>query len=616
MTPEETLAHQTATYRYAGALVDELAHAGVRHACVCPGSRSTPLAYTLAAHPDIKTWVHVDERSGSFFALGLAKALREPVVLVCTSGTAAANFLPAVVEARYGRVLLIVLTADRPAELRDNGAPQAIDQLHLYGRHAKWFVEMALPEDSDAARRYARATAARAAATAREGPAGPVHLNMPFREPLTPPLSRVAGVGDDHDIGIGKARRGQQGGVEVACGVRRARHEDLALLIEDLVTEPVGLRGLIVCGPQSDPSFAPAVVRLAKALGYPVLADPLSGVRSGHHDRGLVCDTYDAMLRTLTDGHTTELIPDVVLRFGAIPTSKALLAFLSRARYQVLVDGDGGWQDPSASVDRIIHTDAALLCTELAASIEQAPTYTPEAREPVYVPNREWTEKWHTADRRAAGAIAAYLAHLGEPFEGKVLAELAWLLPDGATLYAGNSMPVRDLDTFYPAVDRRVRFLCNRGANGIDGVVSSALGTAASRPDANGDGPLVLVIGDLSFYHDLNGLLAAKRYPIDATIILLNNDGGGIFSFLPQAANPERFEELFGTPIGLGFKPIVEAYGCGFERVESWPEFRRAVGASLTAPGVQVIELRTNRERNVALHREVWRRVAEAVWPE
>ncbi len=592
MTPEETLAHQKATYTYVGALVDELAHAGVRHACICPGSRSTPLAYTLAAHPAIETWIHVDERSGSFFALGLAKALCEPVILVCTSGTAAANFLPAVVEARYGRVPLIVLTADRPHELRDNGAPQAIDQTHLYGRNAKWFVDMALPEGSDAALRYVRATAARAAATALEGPAGPVHINMPFREPLTLPAEGVNG-----NL---YARRDSQPYITVADAPRVPSPQIVAGVAHDLLVRP---HGAIVCGPQPDPRLAAAVAELAAALDYPIFADPLSGVRCGPHDRSHVLDCYDALLR---DERTARLPLQAVLRFGAMPASKALAAFMQGADRQILVDGGGGWPDPSARADTVVHADPVTLC---AALVERIRLRGHDHRNDT----ERWTTHWRTTNQRAYEAMDAYLDELDESFEGKVFAELAGLLPDNATLYTGNSMPVRDLDTFYPGGERRVRFLCNRGANGIDGVVSSALGAAAAKSQ---DGPLVLVIGDLSFYHDLNGLLAAKRYPIDATIVLLNNDGGGIFSFLPQAANPERFEELFGTPIGVDFKPIVEAYGCGFARVATWDEFRATVGASIAAPGLQVVELRTDRDRNVALHREVWQRVAEAVWRE
>src|SRR5919202_1625111 len=629
MMAGDTRPASAATYAYAGALIDALAHAGVRHACICPGSRSTPLALCLAEHDAISRWVHVDERSAAFFALGLAKASGTPVALVCTSGTAAANFLPAIVEARYGRVPLLVLTADRPPELRDNGAPQAIDQIHLYGANVKWFVEMPPPDAAEPALRYVRATAARAAVTAIEGPAGPVHLNLPFREPLTPP----AGYGHHEDM---ETRRGD-GAVMGSAGVTSASHavmdiwaprvavgprcayaSDVRTLAENLIAdfmEPSrGRHGLIVCGPQDDAELPHAVTRLAALLAYPILADPLSGVRCGAHthNRGLVCDAYDALLRALPAERDGAFVPDVVLRFGAIPTSKALLTFLSKARQQILVDGDGGWRDPACGATTVVHADATALCENLVAVLERdlrdARTLTRER-------NAAWLGRWHMADRCTRAAIDRYCARLEEPFEGKVFAELAALLPDGATLYAGNSMPVRDLDTFFPATAHTVRFLANRGTNGIDGVVSSALGTAAALQGPGGPAaPLVLVIGDLSFYHDLNGMLAVRRYGLDATIVLLNNDGGGIFSFLPQAASADHFEELFGTPTGLDFRPAVEMYGCGFERVETWPDFRAAVAMSLASPGVQAIELRTDRARNVELHRRVWAAVAEAVW--
>ena len=596
-------AHAEATYAYVGALVEELARAGVRHACICPGSRSTPLAFALAAHPSITPWVHIDERSSSFFALGLAKASGTPVVLVCTSGTAAAEFLPAVVEARYGRVPLVVLTADRPPELRDNGAPQAIDQLRLYGTNVKWFVEMALPEASERVLRYARTTAARAVATAVDGPAGPVHLNLPFREPLTPPADffrRVATrTARERDY---TARFEGRPYIGVVAGTRTAPREELEALARELGKT---LRGVIVCGPGAGDGdgVAAGIVALSETLGYPVLADPLSGLRCGPRGHEAVLDAYDALLR---DERAEVLTPDVTLRIGAAPTSKALSTVLRLAERQILVDAAGEWRDPTARVDTIVRADAGPLCAAIVDVVERE-------RDRYNLPalDDSWLDTWRDADRRARGALRTYLEGLDEPFEGKVFAELADLLPDGATLYVGNSMPVRDLDTFFRGNERAIRFLCNRGANGIDGVVSSALGAAA-----RGDGPLVLVIGDLSFYHDLNGLLAAKRYPINATIVLLNNDGGGIFSFLPQAGVTDagRFEQLFGTPTGLDFELAARMYGCGYERVETWAAFRAALAGSLAAPGVRVLELRTDRARNVELHRACWTAVSEAVW--
>lgn len=585
--------YQAALAAYVGAFVDELARAGVRHACFAPGSRSTPLVLSLAREPRIRLWDHLDERSASFFALGLAKALREPVAVVCTSGTAAANFLPAVVEAHYSQVPLLVLTADRPPELRDVGASQAIDQLRLYGPYAKWFAEVALPEATPLLLRYARALAARAVATAREAPAGPVHLNFPFREPLIPLAAEPPDVSGPEAL----ARLGRPEGVPFTRVLAEPKQPGVAV-VRELAGLLAGLpRGVIVAGPQPDEALAPALARLAATLGYPILTDPLSQVRCGLHDRALVVDAYDAFLRDPEIAGA--LSPQVVLRFGAIPTSKPLLLYLERhaAAQQIVVD-PAGWPDPLHLASHVVHADPAALAEALATQLAGT-----RCR-----PDPGWGELWRAIDMRARATIREEVERIEEPFEGRVFAELAALLPDGATLFAGNSMPVRDLDTFFPSSGRRIRFLANRGANGIDGVVSTALGAAAALP-----APLALVIGDLSFYHDMNGLLAARRHGLRATIVLLNNDGGGIFSFLPQAEHGEQFERLFGTPHGLDFRHAAALYGLAFTRVESWPAFREAVQASLAGDDVSVIEVPTERARNVELHRRIWPAVAQAV---
>jgi 2-succinyl-5-enolpyruvyl-6-hydroxy-3-cyclohexene-1-carboxylate synthase len=584
-----TVDHGIRNFALAGAFVDELARAGVRHACVCPGSRSTPLAIKLACQPALRVWVHVDERSCGFFALGMARALGEPVALLCSSGTAAANFLPAVVEAHHARVPLVVLTADRPPEVRDFGAAQTIDQVRLYGGHVKWFVDMPVPEATEDLFRHARAVAGRAAATALARPAGPVHLNFPFREPLLPSPVSVEVVSVLEPI----AREGRPRDFPYVTASRAERPPDpdvVAVLAADLAATP---RGLIICGPQDDPDLAEAVVGLAAAVGYPTLADPLSQVRCGRHDRALIVDSYDAFLRD--EAVCRELAPDVVLRFGAPPTSKPLLQYLQRfpGGRHVLVDEDGGWRDPMLLASDVVHADPRLACDALAEAVV--------ARRRVAA-SGEWSRTWPAIGGLSRTAIADQVGAEVEAFEGRVFAELADLLPDGSTLFAGNSMPVRDLDAFFPGVDRAIRFVANRGANGIDGVVSSALGVAAVTPT-----PLVLVIGDLSFYHDLNGLLAAKKHGLRATIVVLNNDGGGIFSFLPQATyvDPDTFEELFGTPIGLDVEAAARLYGAVFARPTTWPMFREAVAAGIAGDGLTVVEIVTDRRQNVAQHRAV-----------
>ncbi len=577
-----------------GAFVDELARSGVANACICPGSRSTPLALLLRKHPAIKVWTHLDERSAAFFALGMAKALREPVAVVSTSGTAAVNLAPAVVEAYYARVPLLVLTADRPPELRGVGANQTIDQIRLYGSHVRWFVEMMLPEASEEAVRYARSVACRAVATSRPDDAGPVHINFPFREPLipvgeSPPPSRDGVTAADW--------RAPYVGVEQAA--RRPDPAGLAPLAAELRDMR---RGLIVCGPQDDSRFPEAVVRLAEELGFPLLADPLSQVRCGPHHGPLVIDSYDAFLRD--EEAAQALAPEVILRFGATPVSKPLLLYLQRhARSrQVLINGDDGWSDPSLIASDVLHAQPRSLCQALLGALSSS-----ARRRGADTPS-EWAGRWQRTAQRARDALRSRLGEEPGLSEPGVFAELAELLPAGASLFAGNSMPVRDLDTFFPGGVRFVRFLANRGASGIDGVVSSALGASAVSPD-----PLVLVIGDLSFYHDMNGLLAARRHNLQATIVLLHTDGGGIFSFLPQSADPEHFEELFGTPHGLDFRPAAEMYGLPYHRVDSWEGFLDAVRQSMGSPGVGLVEVRTDRRANARLHRELWNEVSRAV---
>ena len=582
-------------HRFVSAFVEELARSGIAHVCICPGSRSTPLALLLRGHPAIRVWTHLDERSAAFFALGMAKALRQPVAVLSTSGTAAVNFAPAVVEAYYARVPLIALTADRPPELRGVGANQTIDQVGLYGSHAKWSVDMPLPEASTEALRYARTVASRAAASAQADPAGPVQINFPFREPLIPiaPGPLTNGNGASAPAGEGTPS------MSVAQPAQQPDRTEVAALARDLATAE---RGLIVCGPQDDQGFPQAVARLAEELGYPLLADPLSQVRCGPHHNSLVIDSYDAFLRD--EETSAALTPDVVLRFGAMPVSRALPLYLQRHTgcRQIVIDGGGRRNDASLTASETLHADPRSFCDALLEALP-APASSRNGQS-----SSEWAGRWQRTAQQAGDALRRGLADKPGLSEPGVFAQLAERLPDGATLFAGNSMPVRDLDTSFPGGTRQVRFLANRGASGIDGVVSTALGASAA-----GAGPLVLVIGDLSFYHDMNGLLAARRHDLNATIVLVNNDGGGIFSFLPQANEAEHFEELFGTPHGLDFRPAAEMYGLAYRHVESWEEFRSAIDESIGSPGVGLVEVRTERRANVRLHQELWDAVSEAV---
>ena len=590
------------TYAYVCAFVDELQRSRVHNVITCPGSRSTPLAMAFAANPAVRIWMHVDERSAAFFALGMAKRLEQPVALLCTSGTAAANFLPAIVEANLTHIPLIVLTADRPYELRDCGAPQTIDQNRLYGTHVKWFVDIALPEATNAALRYIRTIANRAVARAQAIPVAPVHLNMPFREPLVPePLAdQVLPLLSTRDAFAWQGRPDALPYVEVDnAALPSIAQASMQRLTSVLSTKR---RGLIIVGANRDRALIEPLLQLAQHLGYPILADPLSQFRSGPHKRDAVLTSYDAFLRI--DAFVEQMEPEVVLRFGPMPTAKSLLLYLKHYAHcpQIVIDAQGGWDEPTQLASAMVHADPVALCQDLLVALPA-----------IALQHKMWLSIWQRADYVTRQALYAAMQDFSPLFEGRVFVELTELLPSNSTLFVGNSMPVRDMDTFFWGNERCIRVLGNRGANGIDGIISSALGvSAASLKDEH----TVLAIGDLSFFHDLNGLLAARLHALNITIVLVNNDGGGIFSFLPQSAYPQHFEQLFGTPTGLDFQPVVQMYGGHFQRIHDWHAFRRAIEQSFQAGGLHVIEVRTERQSNVVMHRQLWQVVENALQAE
>ncbi|HEU5431517.1 MAG TPA: 2-succinyl-5-enolpyruvyl-6-hydroxy-3-cyclohexene-1-carboxylic-acid synthase, partial [Thermomicrobiales bacterium] len=381
----------------ARAFVGSLARSGLRHAVVCPGSRSTPVALALAERPDLRLWIHVDERSAAFFSLGMAKALAEPVAMLCSSGTAAANFAPAIVEADLSRVPLVALTADRPPELRDVGAAQTVDQIRLYGDAVRLFVDLPVPTGDDALRRHAELVAARAMTTAREAPAGPVHVNLPFREPLLPlRLDSIEERGASVSSGpVARPRRIEP------------RDEDLDSVVCAIAASE---RGVIICGPLDSPALAPAVARLAAASGFPILADPLSQVRCGRHDRRLVIDRYDAFLRD--DAVAQSLAPDLVLRFGAMPTSKALTRFLDRfpGERHILVDDGSPWRDPIGRASDVVRGAPPLTADRLASVIADRAVPAAVA----------WGAEWRAVNAAASAAIDDALSQQDLPFESGV----------------------------------------------------------------------------------------------------------------------------------------------------------------------------------------------------
>ena len=571
------------------ALLQSLHQNGVRHFVIAPGSRNTPItiAATSPGSP-FKVWLHLDERSAGYFALGIARQTGEPVAVTCTSGTAVANLLPAAVEARLSRVPLIFVTADRPPEARDIGASQTVDQVGIFSGHVKWAVDLPVADASaiEDLERYAAATGARAAAVACEAPAGPVHLNLPLREPLVDADSETLAF----DLGTPEMLRA------VAAPARPTPAE-----LARVANAVSGRRGVIICGPESLGLPAGAIASLAAVLGWPIIADPLSGMRAGHHALTAVIDRADILARE--PAFTGPATPEVTIRFGAQPTSKPLNQWLATlaVTQQIVVDpavaAGGGWRDPDLRSALAVAADPGAFCSALLESLDARSTARPE-----------WLALWVDANAAARAALDEAVAALTEPFEGQVVLDLAGALSEGSTLVAGNSMPVRDIDSFFPNIDRAVRIVGTRGASGIDGVISGAAGAAAAA-----EGPVALMIGDLSFLHDVNGLWPLRRHDLSLTVVLVNNDGGGIFSFLPQRTSmPARFEEWWGTPHGLDLSHAVALHG-GRHALLERDGASAAIGDALQRPGLDVLELRTDRDRNVALHREVWAKATEAV---
>jgi 2-succinyl-5-enolpyruvyl-6-hydroxy-3-cyclohexene-1-carboxylate synthase len=592
----------TDMYTLLRAFVDELTRCGMRAACTSPGSRSAPLVLSLAREPRLRCYSHIDERCAGFFALGLAKASGLPVAVACTSGTAAAELLAAAVEAREARVPLLLLTADRPAELRENGAGQAIDQLKLYGSAAKWFFEVDVHDGGTEQLHWMRTLACRAYWTTLEGRPGAVHLNFPLREPL---------VSEDELPEDMSARR------DGAPYVRRSSPTPAGDAPgPQLLSLVAGARrGVLIAGRHERATpLGEVAAEFARVASWPLLADPLSGARRGE----AAVAHYDALLRDAR--FAAAMVPDLVLRVGDLPVSKPLrtwLAGLVEAR-QVAFDPDAAWQDPASVLSDSLALEPATALAQLSRSLADGFAQREHAERAGA--DEDWLASWRSADERAAEAIVGVLAgeQLSEP---RVAAELGVLLPAEATLFVASSMPVRDIETFWPIRAEPPRVLCNRGANGIDGIVSSAFGVAADGP-----GPVVALIGDVALAYDIGGLLAASRLGVKLTIVLLDNDGGGIFDFLPVsdasiarapalAAEPDG-EDLYtyhiATPTGLDFAQAAALYGLEHQLVSSPGELREALEQALSPQaGSTLVHVRSERAANVELHRRVWRAVAD-----
>ncbi|RKH21844.1 2-succinyl-5-enolpyruvyl-6-hydroxy-3-cyclohexene-1-carboxylic-acid synthase [Corallococcus sp. CA047B] len=573
---------------WARALLEELVRGGVRHAVVCPGSRSSALALACAHTPGLRTWSVIDERSAGFFALGMAKHSRQPVVVVATSGSAGAHLYPAVIEAAMAQVPLVVLTADRPLELQGWGAPQTVPQARFYGEFARMFADVGLPESHSGAIAHLRATAARAVNTACRAPRGAVQLNVPFREPLAPVAQDF---GAEHLTALARQGRPDAPLTRILPPSRMPEASGLdAVRARIAATE----RGVIICGPRDeDDGFAEAITALSLATGYPVLAEAASQARYGGGP--LTVSLYDALLRH--EPFTRAHAPELILRFGGGLTPKSPQQWMDGSSAELIVFSDeGALYDPPHRASVVVEGSAVLACRALTEGLSRGAG--------------RWAQGFMAAEHVARHALESALAERPDVLtEPRLAREVVAALPAGALFFVSSSMPIRAVDAFAQGGGVPLRVLANRGANGIDGIVSSAAGVAAAAGR-----PAVLLSGDLALLHDVGGLVTAARARVPLTIVVVNNDGGGIFSFLPLArtAKPDEFEALFGTPHGVDLSHAAALAGARFHRPTTPSALRTAVRTGLEG-GFHLVEVQVDRATNVDEHRNLFARMATAL---
>jgi len=555
---------------YVHTIVQTLIQAGVQDVVISPGSRSTPLAYAFSQNKEIQQYIQIDERSAGYLALGISKAKHLPVVLLCTSGTAAANYFPAIVEAHYARIPLIVITADRPHELREVGAPQAIDQIQLYGQHVKWSVDFPLVDNHVETLPFIERHTSRALGIAQSAPRGPVHLNVPFREPLLLDFTYQT----KNSLFMGSA----PGEVVASKQSKKIFNEAIRNT----------KRGLLIIGELQGEIDYEAFWTFAQSLQWPVLVDPLSQLRSLIPDecRDLVIDQYDALLKS--DKFKQAVVPEVVIRFGPQPVSKPLSIYLKSIvpKIYMAIDEDPLFRDSLGVVTHHIQSNPQALWQPVEM-----------------IHASELLASWVKANEIATKYIVEYIAQQND--EGAFAGLLFNELKNHSDLIASSSMPIRDVDTFFNKTSKDIGIFANRGTNGIDGVVSTAIGIQLARKR-----PATLLIGDLAFLHDVNGLLVTRFHETDLTIVVMNNDGGGIFSYLPQASEETYFESLFGTPTGLTFDSIAKMYNTEYFSIQTKEEFQKALDTPKES-NVRIIEVQTNRQTNVVTHRQLWTTITE-----
>ncbi len=588
---------------YAEIFVDELVRAGLKTVCLAPGSRNTPLVMAFAKHPHIKVYSHLDERSAAFFALGIGMATGTPSAVVCTSGTAVANFFPAVVEATQSSIPLLVISADRPPELRDSGANQTIDQIKIFGDYPLWAVDLPTPEGTPSALtiRYLRSIASRAVATTMGIRKGAVHINMPFRKPLEPIPVPTDTVTIPEDA-IPRDKSLPYISHDNFADDPRMIPQMLVNRLADMFTRTPKI--LLVCGTHCPPDLADILNDFATI--YPVIVDGASGLRLKMDKAITAYDTFLNMPHTLPT-------PDVVVRFGYVPTSNWLNVYLDNLPAHVRrvhIHENGVWADDSYRTDWFIQADPTLIMTHVIKAIyadSRNHFAMGEANEAYRQDAGQFASAWQTTERATWEALSSELANTW--FDGAVVHRAVNLLPQNSVLFVGNSLPIRNFDQFGRGDNRQIHAYGMRGASGIDGNVSVALGLGAG----HGDNPLCAIIGDITAYHDMNGLLAVRRCGVPMTLVVINNDGGGIFHRLPIAQFDPEFTDYFLTPHGLTFAPVAQLYGLDYANPQSAGEFEAVFADSIHNRKSVLIEVTTDSAGDFSTRKALLARVKEAI---
>jgi len=555
---------------WAKIFIDQLADLGVKFACISPGSRSTPLTYTLSKNRKIKSFIHVDERSSAYFALGLAKATGFPVIVITTSGTAVAELYPAIIEAYHQRIPLIVCTADRPSELIGTGANQTINQHNIYKNHIRWFRDLGLPSISESGLHHLQRIAINSFHISLYNDKGPVHLNFPFRKPLEP-----FSFTDEVNKGIFKIKPQRGFNYKMELSKHSARISEKFL--EKIITTE---RGIIITGPLDyDRQLIQKVKQISSMLRYPIVADGLSQFRFGasvNDNNILSCFNSIVQSDNFIKGHD----PDIIIQFGRTPTSSAIETFFIKTNAErYLLNSFGDNFDPTRNAKAVLAFSPDYFCDDLQSQLLSKKLKRQKTA---------WLKEFIKADEICKNVKTKVIEKSKDLNEPSIIREIFNFLPSGSSIFIGNSLPVRDLDNFLSNNSKRFTIYFNRGASGIDGVTSTALGIASRKK------PIILITGDLSFLHDLNALTIAIKYSIPITIIVINNNGGGIFQSLPIAQKVKRFTEYFVTPHNLNLSGIVKSFGIDYQLITNKSNLQNHLEKVLDRNFPIVLEIRTD----------------------